>query len=57
MPAWEPTHSGDEIWAMVAFLKVLPSMPTAEYQAAVEFYEKNASGTGEEKHHGSGMVQ
>lgn len=57
MPAWEPTHSGDEIWAMVAFLKVLPGMPTAEYQAAVEFYEKNASGSGEEKHHGSGMAQ
>ena len=56
MPAWEPTHSGDEIWAMVAFLKLLPSMPAAEYQGAVEFYEMNAPGTGGEKHHGAPMA-
>ena len=42
MPAWEPTHSGEEIWALVAFLKLLPTMPTAEYQGAVEYYTMNA---------------
>ena len=41
MPAWEPTHSGDEIWALVAFLRVLPTMPAAEYQAAVDYYAMN----------------
>ena len=41
MPAWEPTHSGEEIWALVAFLKLLPTMPTAEYQGAVEYYAMN----------------
>ena len=56
MPAWEPTHSGDEIWAMVAFLRVLPGMPAAEYQAAVEFYETNASGSGGERNHGGQMA-
>ena len=37
MPAWEPTHSGDELWALVAFLKVLPTMPATEYQGAVAY--------------------
>lgn len=47
MPAWEPTHSGEEIWALVAFLKLLPTMPTAEYQGAVEYYTMNAGKTKE----------
>ena len=42
MPAWEPTHSGDEIWTMVAFLKVLPTMPTAEYQGAAAYLNSTA---------------
>ena len=42
MPAWEPTHSGEELWALVAFLKILPSMPEAEYQGAVKYYETSA---------------
>ena len=33
MPAWGPTHSDDKIWAMVAFVRKLPSMSAAEYQA------------------------
>ena len=49
MPAWEPTHSGEELWSLVAFLKVLPTMPTVEYQAAVEYYAKNAKPEG--SHH------
>jgi mono/diheme cytochrome c family protein len=33
MPAWGPTHSDDKIWAMVAFVKTLPKMSPAQYQA------------------------
>ena len=48
MPAWEPTHSGEELWSIVAFLKLLPTMPATEYQGAVEYYEMNtASKSGE----------
>ena len=49
MPAWEPTHSGEEIWALVAFLKLLPTMPVLEYQSAVAYYE--AAGKSTEMHH------
>lgn len=49
MPAWEPTHSGEEIWALVAFLNLLPTMPAIEYQEAVEFYATN--GKRNEMHH------
>lgn len=49
MPAWEPTHSGDEIWALVAFLRVLPTMSTDEYQAAVEY--SAAAGKSDEMRH------
>lgn len=49
MPAWEPSHSGEEIWSMVAFLKTLPTMTDDEYQGAVKFYE--AAGKGAETHH------
>lgn len=48
MPAWEPSHSGDEIWSMVAFLRTLPNMSDDEYQAAVEYYE--AAGKGGMRH-------
>ena len=44
MPAWEPTHSGEQLWALVAFLKVLPTMPADEYQSAVEYFAANAGG-------------
>ena len=47
MPAWGPTHSEEELWALVAFLKLLPTMPTAEYQGAVEYYAMNAGKTKE----------
>ena len=49
MPAWEATHSGEEIWALVAFLRVLPTMPAAEYQAAVEY--SAAAGKSNEMRH------
>lgn len=49
MPAWEPSHSGEEIWSMVAFMKTLPSMSDEEYQGAVKYYE--AAGKNAEMHH------
>ena len=36
MPAWGRTHSDDLIWDMVAFLRKLPSLNSAQYQAAVK---------------------
>lgn len=36
MPAWGRTHSDDLIWDMVAFLRKLPSLSAAQYQAAVK---------------------
>lgn len=48
MPAWGPTHSDEQIWEIVAFLRLLPTMPAAEYREAVAFYESKTSGaTGE----------
>ena len=44
MPAWEPSHRGDEIWSMVAFLRTLPNISDDEYQAAVEYYEAAGKG-------------
>ncbi len=44
MPAWEPSHSGDEIWSIVAFLRTLPDMSDDEYQAAVQYYEAAGKG-------------
>lgn len=32
MPAWGPTHTNQQIWAMVAFLKQLPNMSAGDYQ-------------------------
>ena len=33
MPAWGATHSDAKLWAIVAFLKQLPGMTAARYQA------------------------
>ncbi len=48
MPAWEATHSGEELWALVAFMKVLPTMPETEYREAAEYYATNAAGKTQE---------
>jgi mono/diheme cytochrome c family protein len=32
MPAWGPTHSNDKIWAIVAFVKSLPTLTPEEYK-------------------------
>lgn len=33
MPAWGQSHSDQKIWAMVAFLKQLPTLSPAQYKA------------------------
>ena len=48
MPAWGPTHSEDELWALVAFLKLFPTMPTEEYQEAVKYYAMKGAAKSEE---------
>lgn len=35
MPSWGATHDDAAIWAMVAFLKKLPTMTPAQYREAV----------------------
>jgi len=35
MPAWGKTHSDELIWDMVAFVRQLPRMTPAQYQAAI----------------------
>lgn len=35
MPAWGKTHSDDLIWDMVAFVRQMPKMTAAQYQAAI----------------------
>ena len=35
MPAWGKTHSDELIWDMVAFVRQLPKMSAAQYQAAI----------------------
>ena len=52
MPAWESTHSAEELWALVAFLNVLTTMPAAEYQGAAKYYETNAAGKAVEMQEG-----
>ena len=32
MPAWGKTHSDERIWAMVAFIKRLPTLTPEQYQ-------------------------
>lgn len=36
MPAWGRTHSDDEIWDLVAFLRKMPDFDAERYQAAVK---------------------
>ena len=33
MPAWGPTHHEDELWAVVALLRVMPDLSQEQYQA------------------------
>lgn len=36
MPAWGRTHSDELMWDMVAFVRTLPKLSPAQYQAAIE---------------------
>lgn len=49
MPAWGASHGDDDIWAMVAFLKKLPSLSMADYQHLVQ--EADTQETNVEPHH------
>ena len=44
MPAFGPTHTDEEIWAMVAFLRRLPQMSAQEYRQIAARVEKDAEG-------------
>ena len=48
MPAWGPTHSDRELWAIVAFLKELPHMSADQYQ---EMDKMAGPSEGDEHHH------
>lgn len=45
MPAWGKTHSDDKIWAIVAFMKTLPTLSGEEYEKM-----ENENGMMEEDH-------
>jgi mono/diheme cytochrome c family protein len=36
MPAFGPTHSEEELWSIVAFLRRLPELTAEQYKAMVE---------------------
>ena len=48
MPAFGPTHSKDELWGIVAFVRHLPNLIPKEYQALVK---KAGFNEEEEDHH------
>ena len=35
MPAFGPTKTDDQVWALVAFLNVLPGMSTTDFTSAI----------------------
>jgi mono/diheme cytochrome c family protein len=41
MPAWGRTHSDDQMWDMVAFVRTLPSLSPDQYQAIVKTAPKD----------------
>jgi mono/diheme cytochrome c family protein len=45
MPAWGQTHNDATLWSVIAFLKKLPSMTPAEYQA-MQQESRSGSNTG-----------
>ena len=50
MPAWGPTHSDDDLWAVVAFLRQLPGLSPEDYQALEQAARANAHETGSSGH-------
>jgi hypothetical protein len=51
MPAFGPTHDQDELWAIVAFLKRMPSIQSKEYEAMAK--EAGLHKGGEKHSHGA----
>lgn len=50
MPAWGPTHTDDELWAVVAFTKQLPGMTPERYRALGRLAQKESPGGHVETH-------
>jgi mono/diheme cytochrome c family protein len=50
MPAFGPTHDEDEVWAIVAFLKRMPSLQPGEYEALARGAGRHKEG--KNHHHG-----
>ena len=40
MPAWGLTHSDEELWSVVAFMKTLPNLGPEEYKRMVELAKR-----------------
>jgi mono/diheme cytochrome c family protein len=55
MPAYDPTHSDEELWAIVAFLRVLPKLSGQDYKMLVE--KNKNSEDGHSPNHGSDIEQ
>ncbi len=51
MPAFGPTHSKDELWGIVAFVRHFPKMNPKEYQSMVKAAGFKEEGV-EDHHHG-----
>lgn len=52
MPAWGPTHTDEQMWQIVAFMKALPGMTPEQYQALTG----GAGGMEEHEHHEHGAA-
>lgn len=48
MPAWGATHTDEELWALVAFLRQLPKLTPAQYQILITGGEQGSSTEGDE---------
>lgn len=51
MPAYGPTHSDEEIWTIVAFLKKLPELSDDQYKALTENAEHLSQEDEDMEHH------
>jgi mono/diheme cytochrome c family protein len=51
MPAWGTTHSDKKIWEIVAFLKKLPNMNSAEYNSFVHEFRSESQEVMENDQH------
>ena len=49
MPAWGVTHSDEKIWAIVAFMRKLPSMSSDDYDKYVQRHSDEEGGEHEEE--------